>query len=97
MRGLSPFPGAWFEVTVDGKLERLRVLTTRAVPESGAPGLVLDDAMTIACGSGAVRVLTAQRAGKKPIGCGGNSAAASPSEKASARRGVARRKISTRR
>lgn len=67
VRGLSPFPGAWFEVMVDGKLERLRVLATQVASGSGTPGQVLDDAMTIACGSGAVRILTAQRAGKKPM------------------------------
>lgn len=67
VRGLSPFPGAWFEVTVDGKRERLRVLATEVTSASGEPGVVLDDAMTIACGNGSVRVLTAQRAGKKPM------------------------------
>lgn len=67
VRGLSPFPGAWFEVTVDGKRERLRVLATEVTSASGEPGVVLDDAMTIACGNSSVRVLTAQRAGKKPM------------------------------
>ena len=67
VRGLSPFPGAWFEVTLDGKLERIRVLATRVAEGDGAPGTFIDDAMTIACGDGAVRIVTAQRAGKKPM------------------------------
>lgn len=66
-RGLSPFPGAWFEVAIDGKVERLRVLTTQVAAGTGEPGLILDESLTIACGSGAIRVLTAQRAGKKPM------------------------------
>ena len=67
VHGLSPFPGAWFEVVVDGKLERLRVLATAVTGASGQPGTLLDDSMTIACASGAIRVLKAQRAGKKPM------------------------------
>ena len=66
-RWLSPFPGAWFEVAIDGKVERLRVLTTQVAAGTGEPGLILDESLTIACGSGAIRVLTAQRAGKKPM------------------------------
>ena len=61
IHGLSPFPGAWFEL--DG--ERVKIL--RAEPAEGrsaAPGEVLDDRMTIACGQGAVRPLELQRAGK---------------------------------
>lgn len=67
IRGLSPVPGTWFEVKVDGRLERLRVLKAEVVDGSGAPGTVLDNAMTIACASGAIRILEAQRAGKKPM------------------------------
>lgn len=67
IRGLSPVPGTWFEVKVDGKLERLRVLKAGLVEGSGAPGELLDNAMTIACGSGAIRIVEAQRAGKKPM------------------------------
>lgn len=60
IRGLSPFPGAW--VDVDGV--RLKLLASRLVDGSGAPGEVLDDALTVACGSGAVQLLRLQRAGK---------------------------------
>jgi methionyl-tRNA formyltransferase len=68
IRGLAPFPGAWFEVTQPGgALERLKVLRTAVVPGRGAPGEVLDDRLTIACGEGAIQILDAQRAGKKPL------------------------------
>jgi methionyl-tRNA formyltransferase len=67
IRGLSPFPGAWFEAGPAGKQERIKVLRSQAVAGSGPPGTALDDALTIACGTGAVRLLTLQRAGKKPM------------------------------
>ncbi|MEM7599546.1 MAG: methionyl-tRNA formyltransferase [Pseudomonadota bacterium] len=62
IRGLSPFPGAWAEVAG----QRLKFLASRMADGSGAPGEVLDDHLTIACGSGAVEVLRLQRAGKGP-------------------------------
>jgi methionyl-tRNA formyltransferase len=65
VRGLSPFPGAWF--AAGEKRERIRALRTRLVPGSGAPGTVLDGALTIACGEGAVQLLELQRAGKRPM------------------------------
>lgn len=67
IRGLSPFPGAWFEI--DG----VRVKALRATNGDGqkkpyaAPGTVLDDRLTIACGDGAVRLVQVQRAGKQPM------------------------------
>lgn len=69
IRGLSPFPGAWFEVGADGKAERIKVLRTQlAELAAGAvPGTVVDDRLTIACGDGSVRLLELQRAGKKPM------------------------------
>lgn len=60
IRGLSPFPGAWTEV--EG--QRVKLLGSRRGQGCGAPGLVLDDTLTIACGRGAVEVLRLQRAGK---------------------------------
>jgi len=60
IRGLSPFPGAWFER--DGV--RIKVLGSRVVEGTGAAGVVLDDALHIACGSGAVALTRLQRAGK---------------------------------
>jgi methionyl-tRNA formyltransferase len=63
-RGLSPFPGAWCELAGAG---RVKILRTTKGDGSGAPGCVLDDRLTIACGSGAVRLLQLQRAGKQPM------------------------------
>ena len=63
-RGLSPFPGAWFELPGTG---RIKVLRTTRGEGSGAPGTVLDDRLTIACGEGAVRLLEVQRAGRQPM------------------------------
>jgi methionyl-tRNA formyltransferase len=66
-RGLSPFPGAWFEVAGAGAPLRVKVLRTTRGEGSGAPGTVLDERLTIACGEGAVRVVELQRAGAKPM------------------------------
>ncbi|MEC8292421.1 MAG: methionyl-tRNA formyltransferase [Pseudomonadota bacterium] len=60
IRGLSPFPGAFVEF--DG--QRIKLLASRLVDGAGAPGEVLDDQLTVACGSGAVQLLRLQRAGK---------------------------------
>jgi methionyl-tRNA formyltransferase len=62
-RGLSPFPGAWFELAGN----RVKVLRTTKGEGKGAPGTVLDDRLTIACGDGAVRLVELQRAGKQPM------------------------------
>ncbi|GLQ39973.1 methionyl-tRNA formyltransferase [Rhizobium albus] len=67
IRGLSPFPGAWFEAEFAGKPERVKVLASRLVEGSGAPGTVLDDDLSIACADGAVRLVKLQRAGGKPL------------------------------
>jgi methionyl-tRNA formyltransferase len=66
VRGLSPVPGAWFEVGPASKRERIKALASRVLAGQGAPGEVLDGDLTIACGDGAVRLLEVQRAGKKP-------------------------------
>ena len=60
IRGLSPFPGAWCEIGG----ERVKLLHSEPAEGQGAPGGVLDDALTVACGSGAVRLTRLQRAGK---------------------------------
>jgi methionyl-tRNA formyltransferase len=62
IRGLSPFPGAWIEVAG----ERVKLLRSRLAAGAGAPGQVLGG-FTIACGTGAVEVLEAQREGKRPM------------------------------
>ena len=63
-RGLSPFPGAWFDLADVG---RVKVLRTTKGDGSGQPGQVLDDQLTIACGEGAVRLVELQRAGRQPM------------------------------
>jgi methionyl-tRNA formyltransferase len=65
-RGLSPFPGAWFELP-GAQPARIKVLRTTRGEGLGAPGTVLDDRLTIACSEGAVRLLELQRAGKQPM------------------------------
>lgn len=67
IRGLAPWPSAHFEVMYDGRPERLKVLRATLDERTGAPGTFLDDAGTIACGHGAIRLLEVQRAGKKPM------------------------------
>ena len=67
IRGLSPYPGAWFEIALQGRKERVRALRSTLAEVSGAPASVLDDHLTIACGEGAVRLTEVQRAGKKPM------------------------------
>lgn len=67
IRGLSPFPGAWFEVErEEGRRERVKALRSRLVNGNGAPGEVLGPSLTIGCGDGAVEMLEVQRAGKRP-------------------------------
>jgi methionyl-tRNA formyltransferase len=64
IRGLSPFPGAWFEAPSEKGPVRVKALLSRVEDGEGAPGVALDDALLIACGGGAVRLLKAQREGK---------------------------------
>jgi methionyl-tRNA formyltransferase len=67
IRGLSPDPGAWFEADLGRLPERIKVLRSTRVEGLGKPGAVLDEALTIACGTGAVRLIEVQRAGKSPM------------------------------
>lgn len=85
IRGLSPFPGAWFEANLkavpNAKPERIKVLRCKLITQnnesiesstndingSAAAGSILDDKLTIACRSGAVRLIEVQRAGKRPM------------------------------
>ena len=67
IRGLSPFPGAWFEL---GGVRIKALRSTKGegqITSNAAPGTVLDDNLTIACGDGAVRLVQIQRAGKQPM------------------------------
>jgi len=67
IRGLSPLPGAWTEMPIGGRTERVKLLRSSLADGAGAPGTVLDDALTIACGEGAVRIIELQRAGGKAM------------------------------
>jgi methionyl-tRNA formyltransferase len=67
IRGLSPFPGAWFMAparTNEDRPARVKALLSSLEDEGGAPGEVLDDHLLVACGAGAVRLLEVQREGK---------------------------------
>ena len=63
IRGLSPFPGAWFELSG----ERIKVLRSELAAGQGGPGEILDGSLAVACGVGALRLLTLQRPGRKPM------------------------------
>ncbi|WP_338240650.1 methionyl-tRNA formyltransferase [Aurantiacibacter hainanensis] len=79
IRAFSPFPGSWFEL--DG--ERIKLLRAEIAEGAGEPGTVLDDQLAIACGYGAIRPVTLQRAGKPAMPLGdflrGNKVAAGAS------------------
>ncbi|MFG1404129.1 methionyl-tRNA formyltransferase [Xanthobacter sediminis] len=65
IRGLSPFPGAWFPL---GEPEaRVKVLRSTLAEGAGAPGEVVDEHLAVACGDGAVRLIELQKAGKQPV------------------------------
>jgi methionyl-tRNA formyltransferase len=66
IHGLSPFPGAWSEIAGDDAA-RVKILRCELAKGTGAPGSVLDDHLTIACGEGAIRIIELQRAGKAPM------------------------------
>lgn len=68
IRGLSPFPGAWFEAQIDGKPVRVKALRSQLADGSGKPGTLLDGELTIAAGGGAVKLIEVQRAGAKAMG-----------------------------
>ena len=63
IRGLSSIPGAW---SLFGE-DRIKFLDSRVADASGQPGEVVGDDLTIACGTGAVRILRLQRPAKRPM------------------------------
>ena len=67
IRGLSPFPGAWCEMALNDRTERVKVLRSHPCDAAGAPGTVLDDRLAVACGDGSVRLTQLQRAGGKSL------------------------------
>jgi methionyl-tRNA formyltransferase len=71
IRGLSPFPGAWCEADIGGRTERLKLLRSTLSEGTlsegmGESGGILDDRLTVACGTGAIRLVEVQRAGGRP-------------------------------
>jgi methionyl-tRNA formyltransferase len=67
IHGLSPFPGAWCEMAIEGEFARVKILRCELTDGSGAAGEVLDDHLAVACKEGALRILELQRAGKQPM------------------------------
>ena len=67
IRGLAPFPGAYTMIDLGKGPERVKILRATITEGAGAPGQILDDALTIACGNGALRLLDLQRAGAKAL------------------------------
>lgn len=68
IHGLSPFPGAWFLLDQEGRSFRIKVHLCEVVEGKGKPGEVIDDKLTIACGDGAIRLMSLQREGKSAMG-----------------------------
>ncbi|WP_457152965.1 methionyl-tRNA formyltransferase [Mesorhizobium sp. P5_C1] len=66
IRGLSPFPGAWSEIAIGGRPERLKLLRSTLSQGAGESGGILDDRLTVACGAGAISLVEVQRAGGRP-------------------------------
>jgi methionyl-tRNA formyltransferase len=67
IHGLSPFPGAWCEMAIDGETARVKILRCELAQGSGSPGDLLDAHLTVACKQGAIRILELQRAGARPM------------------------------
>ena len=67
IHGLSPFPGAFTFADFGKGPERVKILRAEFVDRHGSPGTLLDDALCLACGQGALRLVELQRAGSKPM------------------------------
>ncbi len=67
IHGLSPSPGAFGEIEIGGRVERVKIFRAEVVEGGGAPGALIDPAMVVACGARAIRVIAAQRAGRNTI------------------------------
>jgi methionyl-tRNA formyltransferase len=67
VHGLSPFPGAWCEMLIEGQAVRVKILRCAMAAGAGEAGELLDDQLTFACGEGALHILELQRAGKAPM------------------------------
>lgn len=67
IRGLSPFPGAWFELPAGDRADRVKILKSELASGTGTPGTLVDGQGTVACGTGAIRLTRLQKAGGKPL------------------------------
>jgi methionyl-tRNA formyltransferase len=67
IHGLSPFPGAWSEIPIEGEVVRVKILRCAMADGAGTSGELLDDHLAVACGEGAIRILELQRAGGLPM------------------------------
>ena len=67
IHGLSPMPGAYSTLVIGGLSDRIKILRVETVAGVGQPGSILDGALTVACGDGAIRILEAQRAGRTVV------------------------------
>jgi methionyl-tRNA formyltransferase len=67
IHGLSPFPGAWCEIPIEGEPARIKILRCSMTDGEAAAGELLDDHLAVACKAGAIRILELQRAGKAPM------------------------------
>jgi len=67
VHGLSPVPGAWCEMPLEGAMVRIKILRCEIADGAGVPGELIDDGLTVACKQGSLRILELQRAGKQPM------------------------------
>src|SRR5690606_13382158 len=67
IRGLSPFPGAWCEMPIAGKDERVKLLRSTMAEGNGPAGQVVDGELAVACAEGAIRITELQRAGSRAM------------------------------
>lgn len=67
IHGLSPAPGAFSHLSMNGRRERIKIYRAESVDAKGPPGAVLKDDMTVACGEGAIRIIEAQRTGRTVV------------------------------
>lgn len=67
IHGLSPFPGAWLEIEIGGRPERIKILRAVVSEAGGEAGTVIDDRFTIACARGSISPIELQRAGKRAV------------------------------
>jgi len=67
IHAFSPFPGCWFELPTEKGLVRVKALRAERAEGAGAPGTIIDEQLTIACGDGALRLLNVQKEGKSAV------------------------------